>query len=277
MFTPPNENLLWAVHRFRSTFVDSVGNSRTGCGTGFWLLANNDKNIFITNKHNVDASLLFGISTNFTLLKTEIELRHWTNGAPQQTTTFFIVSNLDCIVKSNTADCALLISPQLDTHNKTEYPIASITKYKDLANLDEFQRNDIKLMETAMFIGFPGTKGQGWCDETWKLPIARSCTLASWPAVPFTNQQIKSSDVLLVSGLSFSGSSGSPVFVYSRGISPGGDIKDKNWRPVRLIGIMSGHFWDDFEEPQMFTHSGLSYLTRSTTIIEILTSAGISA
>lgn len=140
---------------------------------------------------------------------------------------------------------------------------------------EEFNRNQIKIMEPAIFIGFPGTNGRHWWDESWKLPVIRQCTLASWPAIPFTNSQIQTTDVLLVSGLSFSGSSGSPVFVMNRGLYPGGDIQDSGWRPARLIGVMSGHFWEDTQTPAMFAHSGLSYLTRSTSIIEILQSANV--
>lgn len=274
MFIPPNENLLWAVHRIAATFSDPLMNIRTSVGTGFWLRSLSDKNVFITNKHVLDPTIIFGEETEYKLNKIELELRLWKNNKPEPLTKFFEVKNLVCIHTSDSADCALLISPKLHNFKESEFPIASIIKQKDLALENDFQENKIKLMEPAIFIGYPGKKGLNWWDEKWKLPVARQCTLASWPAISFVNQQIKSADALLVSGLSFSGSSGSPVFVYNRGMQPGGDLNDPNWRPAQLIGIMSGHFEeDDGDIPQMFFHTGLSYLTRSTAIFEILKSA----
>jgi hypothetical protein len=270
MFTSPNENITWTIHRIRTNFIDDLGNFRSGVGTGFWLLSQNDKNIFVTNKHNLDASMLFGTNTEYSLNKIEIELRQWKNGMPQKTSTFFEVINFESVYKSESADCAILFEPLLESHNSAEFLIGSIIKYKDLVQESDFQIGQIKIMESAIFIGYPGKNGINWWDEQWKLPVARQCTLASWPGIPFTNLSIKSTDVLLVSGLSFSGSSGSPVFVYNRGVPPGGDIVDGNWRSSKLVGIMAGHFWEECDVPQMFVHSGLSYLTRSTAIIEII-------
>lgn len=275
MFTPPNENLIWAVHRIRTTFVDSIGNRRLGIGTGFWLSSEDGLSTFVTKKHNIDAILKFGATSDMHREQIEIELRQFDGDIATPMTEFFKVSNPDCVHSSPMADCSVLIAPQLEKHDKMQFPIASLTKFKDLASLDDFQTNRIKIMETAIFIGFPGANGCHWWDESWKLPIARECILASWPAISFTNSQIQSEDVLHVSGLSFSGSSGSPVFVFNRGHRPGGDLQDPTWRPARLIGLMSGHFWGEGHIPTMFAHSGLSYLTRSTSIVDILRVASV--
>lgn len=274
MYTPPNENLFWSVHRVRSTFVDSIGNDLTGVGTGFWLSGANGQRNFITNKHNVDLSLKFGSAAGWTLTKFEIELRRWGDRGPTATTAFFTVADLGCVTTSPVADCAVFVAPAFLDHSVLDFPIADLTKFGDVATREEFQAGRINVMEPAVFIGFPGAKGRQWWDEAWKLPIARECIIASWPGIGFSNSQIKSEDVLLVSGLSFSGSSGSPVFVQNRGLRPGGAIQDSGWRPARLIGIMSGHFWEEGETPPMFAHSGLSYLTRSTSIIDTLRAAG---
>jgi hypothetical protein len=44
-------------------------------------------------------------------------------------------------------------------------------------------------------------------DADWA--IVRPASIASWPAVPFTNKSIKTADTLLVAGHSFTGSSDS--------------------------------------------------------------------
>jgi hypothetical protein len=79
---------------------------------------------------------------------------------------------------------------------------------------------------------------------------------------------------MLVSGLSFSGSSGSPVFNHPKGSSPGGNVVDRSYVPSKIIGIMSGHFWENPDDPpEMFRHSGLSYLTQSTAILALIAAA----
>jgi hypothetical protein len=99
-------------------------------------------------------------------------------------------------------------------------------------------------------------------------------TLASIPAVEFRNDAVKTTEVMLVSGLSFSGSSGSPVLNQRKGIPPGGDINDPSYVPSKIIGIMSGHFWENPDDaPEMFRHSGLSYLTKSTAILALIADA----
>lgn len=50
---------------------------------------------------------------------------------------------------------------------------------------------------------------------------------------------------------------------------------DPTWRPARLVGVMSGHFLEDKEVPAMFAHTGLSYLTRSISLIELFKEAGV--
>ena len=152
---------------------------------------------------------------------------------------------------------------------------------------DYWLANNVPVMDFASFVGFAGSNGQPWWDQKWNLPIARLATLASPPSMPFTNPAIKSGNVGLVSGLSFRGSSGSPLFVHEKGMrlrrfflmlrpdlrgyqgpSPL-DHADSSYRPSMLIGIMSGHFWDG-KEPEMFRHSGLSYYTRASAIREVL-------
>ena len=70
---------------------------------------------------------------------------------------------------------------------------------------------------------------------------------------------------MLFRSLSFSGSSGSPVISHEKGI-PGisGYVEPK------ILGIMSGHWWDEEPESGMFFHSGLSYFTRVTSIRELV-------
>jgi len=125
-------------------------------------------------------------------------------------------------------------------------------------------------MDLVSFLGYPGTGSSQRWDLEWTTPVARLASLASWPHVPFTNFTIPTDDMTLVSGLSFSGSSGSLVLLHEKGIAPGGGIVDPMYAPPTILGIMSGHWREPSDEPAMFRLSGLSYYTGSTAIIELL-------
>jgi len=272
-----NSNLVWCVHRVRTTFRDALGNRRIGTGTGFWLSVA-EHNVFVTNRHNVDPSLKFADEEDLELLSLEIELRQWTNAKETPQTRFFPVDqSRPGLHYSQSADCAILVDPVMEGRDLSVYPNATIIKSKDLVTPQAFDTGLVHQMEAAVFLGFPGAGGRRWWDDLWNMPVARQCILASVPRIPFTNKDVRTKDTILVSGLSFSGASGSPVFLPPRGLAPGGDIRDPNWRPVLLIGLMTGHFWEPNATPEMFRHTGLSYLTRSSAIWELLNTAGITS
>lgn len=273
-----NPNLVWCVNKIRTTFSDEIGNQKSGYGTGFWLSVG-EHNVFVTNRHNVDPSLKFPDREAFKLQSVEIELRLWTQGVVLPHTQLFPVEEFSGVLHcSSSADCAIFVNPVLTGRNQEVFPYPTIIKTKDLVSTSDFGAGRIESMEPAVFLGFPGAGGKHWCDEEWNMPVARQCVLASVPSIPFTSQYVTTEDTVLVSGLSFSGASGSPVFLPPRGLAPGGDIHDPNWRPGLLIGLMSGHFWEsDAETPKMFFHSGLSYLTRSSSILDLLGQAGMES
>lgn len=136
---------------------------------------------------------------------------------------------------------------------------------------EDFFRNSLNAMDAVSFIGFPGSKNDlVWFDDEWKLPIARTAHISSYPGRSFSNRSISTADTMLVSGLSFSGSSGSPVFNHPKGLNLKGPLTISGYVESKLIGIMSGHFHEAGDNA--FKHSGLSYLTRSTAILQLLDS-----
>ena len=244
------------------TFFDDIGNSKVISGTGFWV-KKGATSYFVTNAHNVNPTMKLGSDTKFQLNKIRILLR-MTFGIYLPNTKLCTISsyNLKC---HETADVAILSDVVFsDAPPHFQY---STFLHSDLADT-EFLSKSLQAMDMASFIGFPGTGNVVWYDEAWKVPIARTINLASLPSIPFTNAQILTSDVSLVSGLSFSGSSGSPVISHSKGLNVGEGLTGGNYIPPKVIGIMSGH-WRD-HEPAMFSHSGLSYFTRSPSILSLL-------
>jgi hypothetical protein len=205
-----------------------------------------------------------------------IELRQVVGGASQPTdfrrvfqsrTTFARVQNAETVLMcSPDADCAIVPRPALEMDRPEVFNCLPILREADLADASWFETR-IDLYDQLFFIGFPG---RGWWDTKWNLPIVRAATVASAPWQPFSNEAIRTADTMLVSGFSFAGSSGSPLLSAERGIGPSGGIVDQYHNPPKLLGIMSGHLNDPVIVPSLIDHTGLSYATRSTSILALL-------
>lgn len=265
--TEINRFMLFNSHRIKCLFVDAIGNSKNITGTGFFIEARDGLFVFVTNKHNVDATLKLGNATGFELSSIEIELRKrgaGINGWLAETRFFEVGLN---IVKHAEADVALII-PNFGDAIGLGFNFKGLKK-TDLAD-QHFFLNSIKPFDKASFIGYAGKGESQWWDTEWNLAIARNIEISSLPELPITNPAIKTSDVILVSGLSFSGSSGGLVISHAKGIGGTRGLGNQPHVPPRIIGIMSGHWWEEGNVPEMFLHSGLSYVTRSVSILELI-------
>jgi hypothetical protein len=259
-----NSKAFYMVSRIQTTFRDYLGNPKTGTGTGFWVKDNQEKHSFVTNRHNLDPKLKFGETTPYKLESVAIEIRKIDGNRVFPETKFFNVTDANAIHHTD-ADCSILRDVQFEDRDSSydyyTFPI------KDIADKVFFDEVAWPLDEIT-FIGFP----QDWYDTAWKLPIGRGATIASIPSRSFTNPAIKISDTLLVSGFSFNGSSGSPVFLHHQIFN----TNQRKKRPAKLVGIMSGRAREKVEdEPEMFRQTGLSYFTRSTSILDLLNSEAI--
>ena len=268
-----NQNVVFSVCRVFAHFRDDLGNPLDVHGTGFWIKKKNGELVFVTNKHNVDPTLKLGADTKYSLEGLDINLRSIDSGGRVGSETkFFPVNEINkCLYKSASADVAILDAPKVG--DATYKPFAFIG-YSDLANQDFFQ-NKTALMDMASFIGYPGSSSSHWWDEKLDLAIARLVNIASYPSIQFSNHAIATSDVTLVSGLSFSGSSGSVVFLHEKGVKVGNGLVNTGYVEPKVLGIMSGHFWEPDATPKMFMHSGLSYFTRSTSILELMNECSV--
>lgn len=261
-----NPQVIFAVTQIQTTFVDGIGNMRSGLGTGFFLRTASGTVLFITNKHNVDGTLKLG--QGWSLQAADISLRRFVDDVPSHETKFVAVdlTSTRCL-HSATADVSVLLSPNF--HDKpAEYGYKTLNS-SALAT-KEFLASKATLMDFVSFIGFPGAGKEQWWDQHSNSPIARLATLASPPDTSFTNSLIATNDITLVAGFSFNGSSGSPVFLHEKGVRPGGALVDPSYAPATILGIMSGHWKEPTAEPEMFRHSGLSYFTRATALTSLL-------
>lgn len=128
----------------------------------------------------------------------------------------------------------------------------------------------IGISDTVVFLGYAGRRQSKWWDTGRNLPIGRVAQIASIAHLDFQNSSIKTTDTVIVAGLSFSGASGSPVMLLQKGFPMAGGGDHELYAPAKLIGIMSGHMVDEDEPDEMFKHTGLSSFTRTTSIAPLL-------
>lgn len=266
-----NQSVVYSVARIRCMFNNSTtGLTETFRDTGFWV-GQGARRAFVTNRHTLDKSFSSERREDLELAGIEIELRHLEGDIAYNETGFFAVNNFQsCYHLHPTADCAVLIDPEFDCPREfADHVPLSLDTIAD----GEFLRGKAQLMDFVSFIGFPGHDDDPWWDQQANIPIARMASIASTPERSFVNSAIRTADVVLVSGLSFSGSSGSPVFLHRKGIRATPPLV-ADFVPATLIGIMSGHSMEAGPLPEMLRHTGLSYLTRSTSILELLEACG---
>jgi len=270
-----NPSMLLTIARIFVTFVNNAtGESKTIWGTGFWYGRDEQSKVFVTNKHNVDPKLKLGDDTSFILASLAIECRsiEKSSGKPYRATKQITVDlKRSRLVAHSSADVAVISNIVWAEPVEGFEPSSMGGEFAD----SQFFQDRLRLTDRVFFLGFPGSPKANWWDTAWNLPVARDAIIASWPAKPFENVMIKTADTLLVSGFSFGGSSGSPVFYHQKGLKMQGtkniSIDNKSFTPATLMGIMSGHFQTpDEKTPEMFRHTGLSYLTRSTAILECI-------
>lgn len=186
------------------------------------------------------------------------------------------------LVPGPIARCGILVEPELTVPepgvSQAWEPLV-LAREAGLGDL-RFVRDELAPMDTCYFIGFPGTKKSQTksrktlphYDTVHGLPIARQAIVASMTTKFFENQDLTAAMATrLVSGLSFSGSSGSPVFTPALGIPPN-DLITGPYREAKLVGIMSGHLTTDAKIAD-YEHAGLSYFASSSVVLDLIKKA----
>lgn len=208
--------------RVKTTYADEIGNTRTGIGTGFWYTEDNFNRAFITNRHNLDPKLNPYFASSFQLKKIEIELRQINDDDTlTEETDFFEIQNYLGLFHSEDADVSLIHLPQFrDTRDQKYQHTAALHGANESLADDDFFTNKLNIMDSCCFMGFPGSTDppEEWWDQRGNFPIARNGSIASRTDGNFCNKAIITKDTILISGMSFSGSSGSPVFSFQKGL-----------------------------------------------------------
>lgn len=264
---------------------DGLNHPKVISGTAFWVKSRDGKNILVTNRHNIDPSLRNKELANYRTSKIEVQMREKDKNGYTNKTEFFEIDISQLNGKIHPiSDVAVLIQPSFKANMKANSSFYyECLAYNELAD-QAFFANKVTMLDPIAFIGFPQT----WYNIARKSPIARVAHIADDPGETFSNPEIKTGDVSLVAGLSFGGSSGSPVIFLPKGLDlQGGNgiVVKSNYTPSKLIGIMSGHCRDILLDPRipreddsfslgskslLAPYSGLSYFTRSTSILDLL-------
>lgn len=243
--------LLCAVQKITTTFSDSIGNQKSGSGTGFWLSTKRGNALFVTNRHNVDPIMHGAELSSFCLSSITISLRAFScaDKLPYKNISHLKLLANEVVIYQpiDSADLVLFSGKKLRVPANTNDELLSIPE------TSMFYRQKPEIFDQLFFVGFPGKQRE---QATYDLPIARSCNIASLPEIDYSEEDrsIGSTQTCLLEGLSFGGSSGSAV------------VREVDGK-LELMGIMSGHFkgekWGE-------SHSGLSYLTKATSILKII-------
>jgi len=269
-----------AITRLKVVFVHNTGHEKEPIGgTAFWIKTKEGEDVLVTNKHNVFPEMKDAKYKGYKVASLSVQLRKKNKGGFDKETKFFEIDleNMEGFVHTS-ADVALIFNPTFKddstTNNNGCFGYSSIL-YSNIAD-ENWIVETTSMLDAVAFIGYP----KSWYDDVWELPIARKAEMASGPKKSFDKKGI-TSDVTLVTGLSFGGSSGSPVIILPKGIqaisvktsSAEGGTENFTYIPAKVVGIMSGHLdWVvvKAKEDLLTPHSGLSYFTRSSTILEML-------
>jgi hypothetical protein len=263
------------VNRILTTFGDVAVHDITISGSGFWLESEEKKWLFVTNRHNVDPNLRSD-TKGYRTTRVELELRTDPDGADPRVQSFEVADLDRCLFVSDSADCAVFADPHLKGLAAPFEIWKMATEWYLAGDKDDVWRW-LGMGDLATFIGFAGSGGDAnsrWWDQKHGIPIGRLVSLSSHPGVAFEHPSICTGDAGLVSGLSFSGASGSPLLSHEkRGGSNGfGEVSfDDHVAESKIIGIMSGHLLA--EQGGLFDHSGLSYYTRAPSIAGLIKAA----
>lgn len=231
-------------------------------GTGFFVI--NAPNAFlITNRHVVEPGYSDPQYAGYTVQELVIEsFGSFDNDKmPQDLKTAKVNNWKEFVFHSNANnDIACLKNVVIEGDG---FHVNSGVPYEMLAN-DEWIREKLSVCDSIAYPGFPD-----WYDHQNNTPIFRMGTIASDPRFDYSCiPGGPDASRIAYEGFSTGGASGSPVFATQRGFKISGALPASEgfYREVKVIGINAGHYADQVG------HSGISYLYKSSAILDIIDS-----
>ena len=259
MYHPIDSRYLYSAAKLSIAFEDEYGKFHSASGTGFVFGIGEGKKIsvLISNRHVLDAGF------------SDLRKRQWAlkgiifSGYGNSKEYFEIdVNDWELVFTSNgEEDIAALVLKKC-SFLKGEERFSGVVNF-DLDILADHQFHD--LLNVGDFVVLPGYPE--FHDKNTNRPILRSGIIASDPLHDYAGPGMAVGlRTLAYEAFSTAGTSGGPVFALGVGFLLEGDISGGSYRPPRIIGINAGHI----SMGNSGSHSGISYLYKSTVIIELL-------
>ena len=259
MYHPIPRNWLLATNKIEVAFRNAHDH-KSGHGSGFWVRNGADL-LFATNRHVIDIEYSDPKYRGHGYVLSSVQIL--TFDANGRSGRQVVVRAAILTHEDPDIDIALLrVSTVINPDGISVEP-ANIEVIADL----QFLETELEWGAQVSFSSF-----QPWRDTQTERPILRTGILASDPRYPFVSTKTKRARVHLLEAFSFGGSSGSPVFANAKGIQVGSGLSGGDFRPARIIGMMTGHLSNedsDADAPYK-THTGLSFCHRSDLLLSMV-------
>lgn len=269
MFHSLRKPFLYAAYQLTSVFRDENNKSKSTNGTCFFVQsAPGRPALLVTNRHCVDLSYKDEKYRSHKL--DHVAIGGYFQMERFEEFTLPFASRERWVFSQNYAeDVAVAVNPKGFCASGRKTALVPFVVNKEMLATE----NDFKVgLDVCDMVAFPGYPS--WFDRNGWRPIMRMGSIASDPISDYRwSDRIPPARRLAYEAFSFGGSSGSPVFALAKGIKLGGGLTGGYYRDEKLIGINCGHLSDNDEFPSH--HSGLSYLLKSTAVLDCLRAAEI--
>ncbi len=254
MYHPLPRSFLYTAFRISVDWSD-FGNSKKTAGTGFIVIDGAGRKFLVTNRHVVDPGFADPRRSHLNLASIRL-------GGFISDSYLPFGADIDVIgmkyARSDLEDVAIVEFSKL----RHDLPAVKVQNIPRLMFASDADLSELMLAETVYFPGYPA-----WNNSGDGRPIMRRGTIASDPMHDYGGGSLNiNGRVIAYEGFSFSGSSGSPIFLPPFGVTLDGR-SGGNFRPPKLLGVNAGHLTSN---DTYKSHTGISYFYRSTVVDEIL-------
>ncbi len=237
---------LYASFRLRISYTLPDGSTRTASGTGAFVQRSDGANLLVTCRHLVDPR--YSTRIGWTLDEVTAEGYHYADDLASEQRQVFSFVDPPVFSSDPDVDLAILDGRRIKRHVG---PVTLGMGINEGELCDEAGfTTDISAGDFLVIPGYIDLP-----DTINDRPVLLAGIIASDPRVPVeVRKHSRTSKVLLYQSLSRAGMSGAPVIATQRGLYLGEGLSGPPHRPVRVVGINTGHFHDSTGLPLQFSH-----------------------
>lgn len=269
MYHGLSNGFLYSAFKIEATFINDIAQPKSVTGTAFFVQNKAEQICLVTNRHVVDLAYQ-ATDPNCKRFKLEgIRIRgkqlDKTSNLPTQHQSMNILRPRYNLRYSGVYenDVACIVAPKISSVDSSENCRVDFLIPHSLIADDTRISSKLTICDFVAFPGYPP-----WHDKRAERPILRTGTISSDPRFDYSHSRDYLGALIAYEAFSFGGSSGSPVFALEKGLKPGLGISFSGYRELMMIGINAGHLWH--EEKGKESHSGISYMYKSSAILDII-------